>query len=140
MHSVQNLAYPDAKFLVEAIKAWVISSLILLLIASAFISCFDIEYGLLGYISSVLSFLAALCAGVKVTKGGKSGDIYAALVSAAAITTILLTIGFLIDGKNLPASGVLSVVSFTFSGCAVGAVLSGCRIVRRKKKNKRKFT
>ncbi len=116
--------YFDPRFLLSAAFTWLISALVLLLVSSIILN----EAGCsteksLGYTSSVISFASALMAGIAAGKKRKVGAAYTALVTAAAMVTALLTIGFLINGTAIEASAVMSVISFSFAGCLVGAVL-----------------
>lgn len=110
-------------FLLDALVSWLISALVLLLVASFMVNGSFIKAGSLGYISSALSFIAAIFAGMAATKNKENGKIYSALLAAVTIVVILLTIGFMINGADMEPSGVLSVVTFTFSGCLVGSLI-----------------
>ena len=83
---------------------------------------------------TAISFVAAVGAGLAAAKKRRAKTVYTALLSAAVLTTALLTLGFLIAGEKLDPSAVLSLVSFSFAGCLVGAVLLG-----RPSKSDRKF-
>ena len=121
----QNTDYSDAGFIASAAAAWMLAALPLLALASFILSRMDIGGGCIGYLSSGLSFLAAFFAGAAAGRVRKAGAVYTAAISAAVIATALLTVGFMIKGASIEASAVLSVVSFTFSGCLCGAVLPG---------------
>ena len=67
------------------------------------------------------------------------------LLCGAGLSLVLLTAGFLIAGKGMDPSGILSVLSFTMTGCLAGAILLGGRKretkrgdFRKKKKQKGK--
>lgn len=113
----------DIRFLMRAVLAWFLAAVILLLLASLIVSKASISSGTVGYISSALSFLAALFAGAKASSERRKGNVYTGLITGAAIVTLLLTIGFLIEGTEMESDGILSVVTFTFAGCLAGAVL-----------------
>lgn len=115
----------EARLILSALLAWAVSALALLCVASLALTKLSAGEGTMGYISSALSFLTAVCAGAVIGRRGSGGVIYPALLTAAVLTTALLTIGFIVEGAAIEAAGVLSVVSFTFTGCAFGAVLFG---------------
>lgn len=117
--------------ILSALLVWVASALVLLCVTAFALTRLSAGEGAMGYISSALSFLTAVCAGAAVGRYSSGGAIYPALLTAAVLTTALLTIGFIVEGSSIQAAGVLSVVSFTFTGCAFGAVLFG----GRKRKN-----
>lgn len=113
----------DSGFLLSAVVAWILSALVLLTAAAILLHELGCGAGSLGYASSAVSFLSAVCAGAAAAHRRRTGNLYTAAISAAVIVTALLTVGFLIDGVEIDASAVMSVVSFTFAGCMVGAVL-----------------
>ena len=126
--------YPDSAFLLKAAAAWLICSLILLPTAALVLNACGATERALSMTSSAISFLAAVGAGLAAAKKRRAKTVYTALLSAAVLTTALLTLGFLIAGEKLDPSAVLSLVSFSFAGCLVGAVLLG-----RPPKRDRKF-
>lgn len=113
----------DARVILSALAAWAVSALALLCLASFILGKVNAGEGAMGYISSALSFLTAICAGAAVGKSRAGSVVYMALLTAAVLVTALLTIGFMVEGTAIDASGVLSVVSFTFAGCLAGAML-----------------
>ena len=125
----------EARTILSAMLVWAVSALVLLSVTALALTKLSAGEGAIGYISSALSFLTAVCAGASVGRRS-SGAIYPALLTAAVLTTALLTIGFIVEGASIQAAGVLSVVSFTFTGCAFGAVLFGGR---RRKKYKQRY-
>lgn len=140
MQTNKKQNYADARFIPSALAAWFISAPILLAAASAVVNRAELGGGSIGYISSLVSFLAAVAAGAAAGRVRRAGTIYTAAVSAAAITTLLLTFGFIAAGTELEVAGVLSVVSFTFSGCLVGCVFFGRSGAKRRKRGRTKFT
>jgi len=87
----------------------------------------------LGYTSSAISFLTAASATAIAAR--KSDNILLiSTMSAFALIIILLSIGFTIKGNDMSASGIISVVSFTISGCLVGGVFLGNKSLKRNKK------
>ena len=120
------------RFLLRALLVWLLAALALLPVAAAVVSRTEMGTETIGYVSSALSFLTALCAGAAAAGGRRSGALTTGLLAAAAIAVLLLTTGFLIGGSALEASGVLSVVTFTFSGCLVGSVFFHKRPAKRK--------
>ena len=123
----------DSGFLLSAVVTWFLSAVLLLLLSSFVLHKLAVGERSLAYASSVISFLAAAFAGAAAARKRKGGSFYTALISAAVIVTALLTVGFIIEGSRLDPSGVLSVVSFTFAGCVVGAMLFGGRNRVKKK-------
>lgn len=122
----------DMRFLLRALLVWVLAAVVLLPAAAALVSRTEMGTEAIGYVSSAISFLTAVCAGAAAARGRKGGVLYAGLLTAAAVTILLLTIGFLIEGAAMEASGVLSVVTFTFAGCLVGSVFFIGRSARKK--------
>lgn len=115
----------DARIILSALAAWAVSAILLLCIASFVLSKLSVGEGAMGYVSSAISFLTAVCAGLSVGRRRSGGVVYPALITGAVLVTALLTIGFIVEGADIEASGVLSVVSFSFAGCLFGAVLFG---------------
>ncbi len=114
----------ELKFILRGFIVWALSAIILLLVAAIIISKSSVSSGSIGYVSSAMSFTAAFLAGILSSKGSKSGLIVKGLILSAALTIVLLTLGYLIGGDGMKSSGILSVVSFTFSGCLLGSVMS----------------
>jgi hypothetical protein len=108
--------------LLRALLAWSLTALILLLLSALILSRTGTGSSSLGYLSSALSFLAALAAGLSA--GGRKGNGFflPALLTAGFLVLILLTAGSLLGSLN--PSGVLSVVSFSFAGVFFGALLA----------------
>lgn len=140
MQSGQKQNYTDAHFILSALAGWFISAPALIVLAAIIVNRAQMGSRSIGYASSVLSFLCAAAAGIAAGRTRKAGKLYTAAVSAAVITTLLLTVGFLIDGTDLDASGVLSVVSFTFAGCLTGCVCFSGKGSKRRRGGRTKFT
>jgi len=115
--------YFDPRFLLSAAFAWLVSALILLLLSSILLNELGCTEKSLGYTSSAISFAAAMIAGMAAGRKRKAGAVYTALLTASAMVTALLTIGFMINGNEIEASAVMSVISFSFAGCLVGVVM-----------------
>ena len=115
----------DGSAAARAAAAWTVSATVLLTIASAIINASDCGEYIMGYVCSALSFLSAFSAGAAAAGKGRKGTLYAGALTGAVITTVLLTVGFIVKGSETEASAVLSVVSFTFAGSIAGAVLFG---------------
>lgn len=123
----------DIRFLPDAILMWFLSSIVLLPLATAaaeISKCGEIG---LAYISSALSFLTALAAGAKAMKTRKKNAVVTAFISSLLIIIIALTLGFVIAGERLQADGILSLVTFTFSGALVGSVFFSAGSVKQKR-------
>ena len=120
-----NAAAPvGLRMLGRALLRWSTAALVLLVVASLALTGSGTGSELLGYVSSSISFLAALAAGTAVEHGEK-GALPRSLLVAGALIVALLTAGVLIGRAGVDASGVLSVVTFTISGAMIGALLSG---------------
>lgn len=123
----------NLRYLLKALAAWFVAAIVLLLLAAIIVSSASVSLSAMGYISSALSFLTAAVAGMAAGRAGSGAKFYLGLITSAVIVTMLLTIGFLVRGSEMASSGILSVVSFSFTGCLFGAVfLSG------KKNNKKR--
>jgi len=127
--------YQDFSFLPAALFVWLLSALVLLVISSVILNEAGCSEKSLGYVSSLLSFGTAAAAGVAAGRKRKAGAFYTALVTAFVLVTALLTAGFLISSDMIEPSAVMSLVSFSFAGCLVGAVLFP---VRKKSKKKQR--
>ena len=112
--------YYDSGFILSAVLAWILSAALLLLICSILLNELGCNEQSLGYVSSLISFLAAVAAGVAAARKRKSGLLYTALITASVIVTALLTLGFLINGPDIEPSAIMSIISFSYSGCLVG--------------------
>ncbi len=124
MSETKSVRGIEIKFLLRGFIVWAVTALILLLVASAILSKCSVSSTAIGYISSALSFLSAFFAGMFALKGNKSGLLVKGLILSAALTVFLITIGFIVKGDSMKSSGILSVVSFTFSGGLFGCVMS----------------
>ena len=135
MHPKLKGEYQDFSFLPASIFAWFLSALLLLIVVSVFFNEMGCSERSLGYASSVLSFLCAMAAGIVAGRKRKAPALYTALLTASVLVIILLTIGFLISSTMIEPSAVMSLVSFSFSGCLVGVILFPADS-RRKKRHK----
>ncbi len=125
------------RFLLRAILAWLLCAAALLLCVSVFYAADGASLSTMGYASSAISFFAALAAGTCAAGAEREKRYLAVLISAVALCSLLLLVGFLIAGR-LDQSAVISVVSFTFAGALVGALLSGGKRKKRKGGRQRK--
>ena len=123
MHSEKNKIFSDGKFILRAFSAWLISTLILTPAAALILQKTAAGSAEAGYTSSALSFLCALAAGIWALRG-ENGKIYKALISAASLCVLLITAGFMFGKKGISPDSVLSIVTFSFSGCIAAALLS----------------
>ena len=115
----------DGRAAARAAAAWTVSAIVLLIAASAIINASDCGEYIMGYVCSALSFLSAFSAGAAAAGKGGKGTVYIGALTGAVVTTVLLTVGFIVKGAETEASAVLSVVSFTFAGSIAGAVIFG---------------
>ena len=132
-----NGEYYDSAFLLSACFVWMISATSMLLVASVLLSEFGCTEKSLGYVSSLITFLSAMLAGISAGRKRKLSTLYTSLLTASVLTTALLTIGFMINGRLLVPSSVMSLISFTFTGCMVGVVFFSVPINRKKHRMKR---
>ena len=130
------------RLLLRAFAVWVIAALCLCFAAACLIRAGRLPSSGYAYFSSALSFLCALAAGAAGSAG--QGRLRSGLLCGAALIVVLLTLGFLIAGREMETSGILSVVSFTMAGSLAGSVLfGGSKIVtnsstfKKKKKQRR---
>lgn len=112
----------DIRFLPDAILMWFISAIILLPLAALAAELTRCSEAGLAYISSSTIFLTSLAAGAKAIRTRKKSAVITAIISALSIIIITLTLGFVIAGDKLEPDGILSLVTFTFSGALVGSV------------------
>ena len=124
--------YYDSGFLLSAFAVWLISAFSLLVVSSVILNEVGCSEQTLGYVSSAISFVSALSAGIAAARKRKSGKIYTALLTASVLVTSFLTLGFLIKGAEIEPSAIMSIISFTFSGCMVGAIFPiSCKIKKQ---------
>ena len=112
----------DLSFLARAFAAWSVCAAALLLCGAVLYASDGAGLSSLGYASSLISFLAAVGAGAAAASAGKERRLLRGLLSAACLSAVLMLTGFLIKGK-LDGSAVLSVLSFTLTGCVLGSML-----------------
>lgn len=112
----------DIRFLPDAVLMWFVSALILLPLAALTAELTKCSEAGLAYISSAASFFTALAAGAKAIRTRRKSAVITAIISALTIIIIALTLGFAVAGEKLQADGILSLVTFTFSGALVGSV------------------
>ena len=87
----------------------------------------------MGYLSSGISFLCAAAAGSAAAKKSRTKSLLTALLTSTALVISLLTVGFLIKGREMDPSSILSVVSFTYAG-----VIFGMLVLYRPSRNTKK--
>lgn len=116
------------KTILKVFVVWGISAAVLCLVGTFFLSKGVLSDHEMGYLSSAISFLAAVMAGLASRSGeGEKDTLLSACAAVLALVILLLTVGFLSEDHKLDPSGVLSVVSFTAAGCLAGALLPGKR-------------
>jgi hypothetical protein len=126
----------DLTFLPRALCAWLICAAALLLCAAVLFASNAAPISKLGCGSSVVSFFAALGAGAAACAGRKEGRFLTGLLTSCALIALLLLTGFLIRGR-LQSDALLSVLSFTPTGCMLGALLGAKRRKRGRVRPKR---
>ena len=114
---------PDGSFLLNAAAAWFLSAVLLLCIASVLANAAGLGEQGVAYLSSAVSFLCAAAAGTAAARKSTSNGLVTALMTGGFLVLLLLTVGFLIAGRNLDPSSILSLVSFSFAGALVGTLV-----------------
>lgn len=123
--------------LLRSMLGWLLSSAALLLISAAIIKGFGLGIASIGYISSAISFLSALIAGILAGRTSENKKLLSGMLCGVLLTALLLLTGFLIKGSGVSSDAMISVVSFTLCGCIMGAVFfSGKKTISR---NRGKF-
>ena len=125
--------YFDFAFLISAFFVWMMCALVLLLISSIILYEVGCTEKSLGYVSSTISFVSAAVSGAAAGRKRKNGALFTALLTASVLVVVLLTIGFLVNGSGISPSAVMSVISFSFTGCMVGVVFFSTPIHRKKR-------
>ena len=123
MFSKGNHVMPEGRCLLRAAAVWIIGALLLTVLATFIANAAGLGEGSLGYISSAVSFLAAAAAGFASVYENQTGRLVSALITATVLVILLLTTGFLIKGGELDPSSIMSLVSFTYAGTLLGAVI-----------------
>lgn len=132
------IEFPDVRFVLNAVVAWCVSALLLVVIASLITTASGISLNAVAYISSALSFISAFVAGMRAMRERGKGAIITGAVVGVTITILALTLGFIIDAAKIQADGILSVVTFTIAGAVTGSVL--CPQKKRKKGRGRRLS
>ena len=122
-----NGQLPDVRFLLRALLAWMFSACVLILIAAIAANAYGVGERGCGYLSSAVSFLAAVFAGAFSVPARNVSRIAMSIITATVLVIILLTIGFLIRGEEMNSSAVLSIVSFTYAGVLFGVFFKPVR-------------
>lgn len=110
-------------FLIKAAAIWLITAIILLLLSAGIISAMNLSSSFVAYFSAGVSFLSAFAAAFGAC-AGSSGKIKCGLLAGLALTVLLIMLGFIVEGKELSADGVLSVASFTLTGALAGGLFA----------------
>ena len=134
MSELDNPGKLGLLFLKRVWLAWLITCVVLLAVFSFVLSRKEVPERALGWLSSVLSFLAACSAGRQVARM-KLNPFVGGLLCALTLVGPLLLCGLLIDQKSLSSDSVLSLVSLSFSGALVGSVFLGKNENKRKHKS-----
>ena len=114
----------------RSLLAWAVAALLLCFVSALLIRAFAIPSAQYGYLSSALSFLCALIAGLCGARGSTPGSV---LLGAATLALALLTLGCIIGSRLPEPSAVLSVGCFSFTGFLLGGLLAN----RKKAETKR---
>ena len=114
---------PDLLFLLKAGAVWLMTAVILLLLSAGIISAMNLSSSSVAYFSAGLSFFSAFAAAFSACSG-KEGRWKCGLLIGLVLTVLLLILGFIVEGRDLSADGVLSVVSFTMTGALAGGLFA----------------
>ncbi|MBQ7693165.1 MAG: TIGR04086 family membrane protein [Oscillospiraceae bacterium] len=114
---------PDGGFLLHAAAAWTVSACLLLCVGSVLANAVGMGELGISYLSSCLSFLCAAAAGAAASRKAGTAGLWTALMTGTFLVILLLTLGFLIQGRDMDPSSILSLVSFTYAGTLVGVLL-----------------
>ena len=114
---------PNVGFLLNALFGWLVGAVMLLLVTTLIAHTAVVGELGLGYMSSAISFFAAVTAGISAARRQSAARLPAALIAATTLVIALLTIGFLIRGEGMNSSAILSIVSFTYAGVITGMIL-----------------
>lgn len=117
---VKNLG--SVRALLRAVLVWGACAFLLLALASLILTKASAGSEILGYCSSAISFICAAAAGFSASQQRRDMPLWQGALIAIILVILLLTLGFLVRGKNLNPSGIMSVVSFTFAGTLLGAL------------------
>ena len=114
----------SVRALLRAILVWGGSAILLLTLTSLILAKASAGSEILGYCSSAISFVCAAAAGFSATQQRRDMPLWQGALIAIILVILLLTLGFLVKGKDLNPSGIMSVVSFTFAGALLGTLAS----------------
>lgn len=126
----------ELKALLMSVPVWFVSALLLTSIASLINNRAGLSLRDLGISSSVISFISACAAGCACIRVRKAKRLITGLICSAFLIVMLLTIGYIIAESAPDQNGVISITTFTLSGCLFGAVFcpTGVIFKRRIKK------
>lgn len=113
----------EIKCTIIAILCWLSAAPLLTALAALVLSAGGISYAELGYGSSVLSLILAFISGMAAAKIRKEKRLIMGMICGATLSLALISIGYAEAGKDISASGIVSVVSFTMAGAVCGAIL-----------------
>ena len=114
---------PDLLFLLKAGAVWLTAAVILLVLSAGIISAMNLSASSVAYFSACVSFFSAFAAAFSACTG-KEGRWKCGLLIGLVLTMLLLMLGFIVEGRDLSADGVLSVVSFTMTGALAGGLFA----------------
>ena len=123
MLSREKMKWPEGSVFISAAAAWLLSACVLLIAATLAANLTGMGEQGMGILSSALSFLCAVASGWAAAKKQRANRLLTALITAAMLVVLLLTVGFLIRGTELNPSSILSLVSFTYAGVLFGALI-----------------
>jgi hypothetical protein len=119
----RNISLPSVTVLVGAVAAWLLCAGLLLTAGTILANTAGMGEQGLGFLSSGISFLCAAAAGIAAARRSEKRNLISALLIASALIMVLLTIGFLLHGRELDPSSVLSLASFSYAGVLLGYLI-----------------
>ena len=120
----ENGKLPDIRTVITAAAVWLLCAVVLLCAGTLTANAAGLGEQALGYLSSAISFVCAVAAGIAAARRRRAPRLITALVTGTALVILLLTSGFLIKGSEMDPSSLLSVVSFSYAGVLLGVFLS----------------
>lgn len=119
--------------LLISVPVWLVCALLLTTIASLINNRAGLSLRDLGISSSVISFISACSAGCACIRVRKSKRLITGLICSGLLVILLLTCGYIISGRLPEQGAVISVTTFTLSGCLFGAVFCPTGIVFKRR-------
>ncbi len=113
----------ELMFLIDALLTWLIVGVFLCLSLSFIVTRTTLDSSFIAYLSSSVSFLSASFAGLRSAAESKYNKLYSTLITAVFTIISVLTVAYIVSNGQISASGLISVISFTFSGFLFGGLV-----------------